>query len=62
MVHDHGGSKENDATSTAEAAATGHWRLWQQWWRQKQWDDKDGNNRQQSLQAMTVTMAGADNN
>jgi hypothetical protein len=33
-----------------EAAAAGHWRLWRQWWWQKQWDNNDGNNWQQRLQ------------
>jgi hypothetical protein len=40
----------NNATSTAEAAAAGRWRLQQQWWWQKQWEDNDGCDRQQRLQ------------
>jgi hypothetical protein len=52
----------NDATSTAEAAAVGRWRHQQQWWQQKQWDNIDGNDRQQRQQcgpciALLTTMA-----
>jgi hypothetical protein len=39
-----------NATMTAEAVAVGCRRLQRQWWRQKQWEDNDGNNWQQRLQ------------
>ena len=40
----------NDATLTAEAAAAGCWRIWRQWWWQKQRDYNDGDGWQQRLQ------------